>query len=555
MGVVEHSLGDRKLKATVRKLLQRGWRAYASPSLTVGRPVGGAALLVNDKLAESFTGFTHGNGYSFASCFVRLEDYEVLVVAMYLKSREDLESPTNSELLKELTCLLRMVSTPWMVMADWNQRPERLKEHWILEAVKGEMVLTGEATISTGNELDYLVVSKHLHGWVGTVVDMEVPWSPHYGIQICLRQRLRQFEFLVMNRFKVIPPCLGPRLPWRCFYRPHMSIMLPGQLHEVNHEETLDQKFADFVAQFEMWKYSTVTDVDEEDLGRGRCLQLVKQCRVREQVATEVWSDRKVGFWMCLLRWVQDCLRLSVTGNSLLKAKLWRHIQDAVLKLPKYWREPSTGMTLVSLQHGLRTLFHLNECKKQSIVCTLEQLKAVELQQVRKEQKAKLEAWQEQATKGNAKLAHQYLKKPDELPERPYQLEKIEDRPGKRREYWKELWGESPIKSNVSPAREELKRRAIEQAAELKPISSAQIVSTLEFIPSKKEGADGLTFKDLKNLPPEGVSNLTWFTIRLKREGNGPGVCNSWLWRFFPRIDIAKDPLDCLPLCIGFGPR
>ena len=269
MGVVEHSLGDRKLKATVRKLLQRGWKAYASPSLTVGRPVGGAALLVNDKLAESFTGFAHGNGYSFASCFVRLEDYEVLVVAMYLKSGEDLESPTNSELLKELTCLLRTVSTPWMAMADWNRHPERLKEHWFLEAVKGEMVLTGEATISTGNQLDYLVVSKHLHGWVGTAVDMEVPRSPHYGIQICLRQGLRQFEFPVMNRFKVIPACLGPRLPRRCFYRPHMSIMLPGQVHEGNHEETLDQKFADFVAQFEMWKYSTVTDVDEEDLGRG----------------------------------------------------------------------------------------------------------------------------------------------------------------------------------------------------------------------------------------------------------------------------------------------
>ena len=66
-----------------------------------------------------------------------------------------------------------MLKVPWMVLADWNQPPSVLKEHWFLEAVKGELVVTNSATIASGNELDYVVVSKLLYGAVESRLSMQ----------------------------------------------------------------------------------------------------------------------------------------------------------------------------------------------------------------------------------------------------------------------------------------------------------------------------------------------------------------------------------------------
>ena len=147
-------------------------------STTEGKAVGGAGILTRSDAVEANGGFAGEAGYSFVSSFVWLERVEVLVVAMYLKSGEHLESITNKPLLLELASSLRMLKVPWMVLADWNQPPSGLKEHWFLEAVKGELVVTNSTTIASENELDYVAVSKHLYGAVETSVEHAVPWHP-----------------------------------------------------------------------------------------------------------------------------------------------------------------------------------------------------------------------------------------------------------------------------------------------------------------------------------------------------------------------------------------
>ena len=292
------------------------------------------------------------------------------------------------------------------------------------------MVVTNSATISTGNELDYLVVS--MHGAVETAVEHAVPWAPHYGISAVVKMNSRQWNLPVLTRFMRFPRCLGPRLPWASFHVIGMQLQVPCKVHEVNHDDCLDRKFADFMSQLESWKYSTVTAVTEEDLGRGRSFQIQLTPKVPKQTGGEVWKDCRVGFWQSLHRWVTEVRNLKQGARHVShKLTLWKKIREAADKLPKYWQQHEQCLSLVSLQFGLRTVFDLSDFLFERVLRTVETSGQHELSQVKQLQKQRLNEWKEKATAGSAKLAHRYLKKPEKLPERPFDEVLFDERPEK----------------------------------------------------------------------------------------------------------------------------
>ena len=102
----------------------------------------------------------------------------------------------------------------------------------------------------------------------------------------------------------------------------------------------LDEKFACFVAQFEEWAMSTVTDVERLGVGRGRILDInVAELDTRKAPAA-VWRDKDVGFWSTLRRWTLDfgrlrsCARLDVGS---LKARLFQQTVAAACRLAQHW--------------------------------------------------------------------------------------------------------------------------------------------------------------------------------------------------------------------------
>lgn len=60
------------------------------------------------------------------------------------------------------------------------------------------------------------------------------------------------------------------------------------------------------------------------------------------------------------------------------------------------------------------------------------------------------------------------------------------------------------------PCLDLLESLARQQAQELKPISTAQVVETLRYTANKKGGPDGCTFRFLKLLPLEAYSGLVY---------------------------------------------
>jgi hypothetical protein len=85
----------------------------------------------------------------------------------------------------------------------------------------------------------------------------------------------------------------------------------------------------------------------------------------------------------------------------------------------------------------------------------------------------------------------------------------VAERAEARRTYWKARWGEVDGACEW-PCLDLLESLARQQAQELKPISTAQVVETLRYTANKKGGPDGCTFRFLKLLPREAYSGLVY---------------------------------------------
>ena len=66
-----------------------------------------------------------------------------------------------------------------------------------------------------------------------------MPWAPHYGVNVVLRMRLRQWRAPVLSRFMRFPKCFGPRLPWARFHVKNVQQQMPCDVHVLNQDISL----------------------------------------------------------------------------------------------------------------------------------------------------------------------------------------------------------------------------------------------------------------------------------------------------------------------------
>ena len=118
----------------------------------------------------------------------------------------------------------------------------------------------------------------------------------------------------------------------------------------------------------------------------------------------------------------------------------------------------------------------------------------------------------ERMVSGSGKEGFAFIKADDAVEARPFQNMPVAERAEARRTYWKAHWGEVDGASEW-PCLDLLESLARQQAQELKPISTAQVVETLRYTANKKGGPDGCTFRFLKLLPREAYSGLVYFCI------------------------------------------
>ena len=87
----------------------------------------------------------------------------------------------RSDTMHDLGTLLRQLRCCWMLVGDWNQRPEDMASSGLPSFVHGAIVSINESTCKQGNGsiIDYVIVHRGLETAVKMELDEESPWSPH----------------------------------------------------------------------------------------------------------------------------------------------------------------------------------------------------------------------------------------------------------------------------------------------------------------------------------------------------------------------------------------
>ena len=113
-----------------------------------------------------------------------------LVIFGYLNTYEGF-SGENLRLLSKWSTLIRVCKLPYILMADFNHTPDEMLESGWISAMGGCIITPTGSSFTCNNSarrmIDFAVISSSLVSRVSSFeVDVAVPWSPHYGIQMAL---------------------------------------------------------------------------------------------------------------------------------------------------------------------------------------------------------------------------------------------------------------------------------------------------------------------------------------------------------------------------------
>ena len=228
---VEHHLTGTKLKDAKAEWSRQGYHlSYKAASLT-GRSEkgtsGGAWVAAQkhihsrslmDPEAEHDTEGKEQN--QWAGRIIRCREFDILVIAAYFSDGNQAEGRLS--MLTKLAACIQKFNLQWIVMADCNQEPEQLEGSGWLSFVKGEIIHVNSKTCvaGQGRNLDYAVISPGLAPYVKMELDPDSPWSPHFGLLVCINTHKEIHQIRKFEPVQEIPEAMGPfRMPWAGYLR------------------------------------------------------------------------------------------------------------------------------------------------------------------------------------------------------------------------------------------------------------------------------------------------------------------------------------------------
>ena len=150
--------------------------AFRTPKGTSG----GVAILLRKSIGGRLVHYHSEQGCGFIAVAFRIKNHEFLLVSIYLKCGQGLQSLVNSSILSALLPLLQTWKGLWMVAGDWNVDSKIMQSTLIHEQVKGAWLCSGQPTMLEGpNELDYALVAQSVFPLSSVTLDWDGPHRPH----------------------------------------------------------------------------------------------------------------------------------------------------------------------------------------------------------------------------------------------------------------------------------------------------------------------------------------------------------------------------------------
>ena len=126
-------------------------------------------------------GYLSEDGAGFVIVELPRVRHSLLVVNLYLRPGVGLTGGPNPQILARLLPLLKQGAN-WIVAGDWNYPSQELEDTSLPASFRGKVVAPGEATISTGNCLDFAIASLRIAPLIQCSANWSVPFRPHAAV-------------------------------------------------------------------------------------------------------------------------------------------------------------------------------------------------------------------------------------------------------------------------------------------------------------------------------------------------------------------------------------
>ena len=214
--LVETHVAGPKLLTAAHEMARSRWQVTAMEAYETGRDGTSGGQFFCCREGQSSYKIHHfdkaGNG--FLANVVQRQNWEVVLVSIYLKCGEDLNSTTNAAVLGELAAFLGELAVPWLVVGDFQVPPAQWHGHQLLNVLKAEVVSGGEPTLLNGAEIDYVVASRALTPFIDIKVNWDAPWKPHAGLVITIDSSAPRLHLPQVTQYAAMPKLQHAAKPW-----------------------------------------------------------------------------------------------------------------------------------------------------------------------------------------------------------------------------------------------------------------------------------------------------------------------------------------------------
>lgn len=239
-------------------------------------------------LADPASGLTQFEAFTIKGCcyqsfFWQATETTILVIGLYLRTGETLQSDTNSAILAKLLALLTHTTHPYVVIGDWQNQPSFLASTALPSKFQFG-ILAPDHSVLSGNTIDFAILHNALAGATSILTEWAVPWRPHALLKLQF-----DIEYRQMQHFPPLPkvPDIDFR-PWTTYQSQAHVVELYG-----NPPNGPAQAWADSISKTEQY---LLQEHPWAPQGRGSNLQAVTK-PLMPHPKGQTWKKGKPAYW------------------------------------------------------------------------------------------------------------------------------------------------------------------------------------------------------------------------------------------------------------------
>ena len=524
----ETHLDPQKHYETCQSLTVRGRTAFGTPAEPNQDKTGTHGGLL--AIADPATGITQFEAYTVQGCgfqsfLWQATETTLLVIGLYMKTGETLQSETNATIMARLLALLTHTAHPFVCIGDC-QNPPNVMAGTVLSSKFHFGILAPDHSVLSGNTIDYAILHNTLAGTTTLLTEWAVPWRPHALLKLKFDIEAATREYRQMPYFPPLPkvPDIDFR-PWTTYQSQAHTVELYG-----NPPNKPAQAWADWLSKTEQY---LLQENPWAAQGRGYQLQVVTKPLV-PQTKAHTWRKGRPAFREQLRAVLQLALQLPADSHRGPVQGFMQRTRHA----HRHWvGAPTWAQFLDTCHHWHR---YRDPHAAQLLLQTIERQLHEAQQEANEETSLQYRQWLQEGYQKGLKGLFRNLKSSELAWERPYRMTPMPQRMDQRLADWGGLW---KIRQENPTPRPCLQQAAQQQAANLEPLTPGLLRRVLKALPDRASGPDAVSTQMLKSMPPLALNPLLQLFQRMETTAELPTQLQMHLVVTLPKNQRMERPI------------